>query len=55
MRRRGATVVVSNAFHDDIIALFGDMQVFAIGRPSTLAGDVSKRSRVTEALFVGAP
>lgn len=55
LKSLGATVIVSNAFHDDVMALYGDFDVFAIGRPSTLAGDVSKRSRVTEALFVGAP
>jgi DNA adenine methylase len=55
LRGLGATVVVSNAFHDDLLALYGEFDIFAVGRPSTLAGDVSKRSRVTEALFVGAP
>jgi DNA adenine methylase len=50
---RGAHVLVSNADHDDVIALFSDFQHVAFSRSSTLASDSTKRGKVQEALFVG--
>lgn len=48
---RGAHVLVTNAFHSDVIDLYGDFNLIAIDRASTLASNARKRSRVSEALF----
>lgn len=51
----GVTVLVSNADHDDIRALYEGFSVHEISRFSTLASDPGKRTRVTEAVFKGNP
>lgn len=48
---RGAYVIVSNADHPDVIALFEGFQTSSLERSSTLASNPAKRGRVTEALF----
>lgn len=48
---RGAHVLVTNAFHSDVIDLYNDFNLIPINRASTLASNAAKRSRVTEALF----
>jgi DNA adenine methylase len=49
---RGVHVLVSNADHADVAALFSCFQKFELERASTLASDPRRRGRVTEALFV---
>ncbi|MGE0500061.1 MAG: DNA adenine methylase [Rhizobiaceae bacterium] len=51
LANKGAYVVVSNALHPDIVALYSDFSVTELERSSTLASDSSKRGRVKEALF----
>ena len=48
---RGAHVLVTNAFHSDVLDLYRDFNMMPLSRASTLASNVSKRGRVTEALF----
>jgi DNA adenine methylase len=48
---RGVHVLVTNAFHDDVLALYGDFQIRPLHRRSTIASSASKRSTVTEALL----
>jgi DNA adenine methylase len=50
--RRGAHVLVSNADHDDVVALFAQFRHVPFSRSSTLASDATKRGQVREALFV---
>ena len=50
--RKGAHVVISNADHDDVVALFADFHHVPFARSSTLASDTAKRGRVREALFM---
>ncbi|WP_295707515.1 Dam family site-specific DNA-(adenine-N6)-methyltransferase [uncultured Brevundimonas sp.] len=49
---RGVHVIVSNADHADIIALYDDFRLVQLERPSTLASNAAKRGRITEAMFV---
>lgn len=49
--RRGAHVIVTNAYHDDIVDLYADFNLATISRASTLAANPEKRGRVSEALF----
>jgi len=49
---RGVHVIVSNADHADVIALYEDFRLVQLERPSTLASNATKRGRVTEAMFV---
>ncbi|MGX1586482.1 DNA adenine methylase [Brevundimonas diminuta] len=49
---RGVHVIVSNADHADVIALYDDFRLVQLERPSTLASNAAKRGRVTEAMFV---
>lgn len=49
--RRGVRVVVSNAEHEDIAALYRGFAQASLRRASTLASDSSKRGPTTEALF----
>jgi DNA adenine methylase len=49
---RGVHVIVSNADHADVIALYDDFRLIQLERPSTLASNAAKRGRVTEAMFV---
>lgn len=53
LRQRGCHVLVTNAMHADLVALFPNFSAHKIARRSTLAAAVSKRGAVTEALFVG--
>jgi DNA adenine methylase len=48
---RGAHVLVTNAFHSDVIDLYEGFTVLPIDRASTLASSPAKRSRVSEALL----
>jgi DNA adenine methylase len=51
--QRGATVVVSNADHDSLHELYGEIADFKrLTRPSVISGTSAARGRVTEALFV---
>jgi DNA adenine methylase len=47
----GVHVLVTNAFHNDVIDLYEGFQVTPLHRPSTIASSASKRGRVTEALL----
>ena len=47
----GAHVLVTNAFHRDVIDLYDGFNVASIDRASTLASNATKRSRVGEALL----
>lgn len=49
---RGVHVIVSNADHADVIALYDEFRVVQLERPSTLASNAAKRGRITEAMFV---
>jgi DNA adenine methylase len=51
--RRGCTVVVSNADHHSIDALYHGFKRFRIERPSVIAAASQFRKAVTESLFVG--
>ena len=48
---RGAHVLVTNAFHQDLIDLYEGFNLMTINRSSTLASISAKRGRVNEALF----
>jgi DNA adenine methylase len=48
---RGAHVLVTNAFHSEVIDLYNGFNVTPIDRASTLASSSAKRSRVNEALL----
>jgi DNA adenine methylase len=52
---RGAHVVVSNAHHDEVIALYEGFQVRPLDRASTIAANSAKRGRVREAIFWKGP
>lgn len=47
----GVHVIVSNADHTDVAALYQGFRMTTLSRPSTLASDPTRRGRVTEALF----
>lgn len=47
----GAHVIVTNALHDDVIALYQGFQTRSLDRSSTLASATSARGRVQEAIF----
>ncbi|WP_194943598.1 Dam family site-specific DNA-(adenine-N6)-methyltransferase [Brevundimonas sp. SPF441] len=49
---RGVHVIISNADHADVVALYEGFRLVQLERPSTLASNASKRGRVTEAMFV---
>lgn len=49
---RGATVVVSNAYHREIRNLYDGFEAVALGRNSVLCADSSKRRPVKEYLFI---
>lgn len=53
LRKKGCHVVVTNALHDDVIALYPKFKVEILGRYSTLAGDKTRRVPVKEALLIG--
>jgi DNA adenine methylase len=48
---RGCKVAVTNADHASIRKLYGFTQYRSIARASVIAGDPSKRAKITEALF----
>jgi DNA adenine methylase len=48
----GATVIVSNANHEDVLRLFSGFELFEVGRSSTLAPSRSARTRVSEAMLL---
>lgn len=49
--RRGVRVIVTNADHEAVIALYSGFSVRQISRKSTLAGDTTKRRDVTEVVI----
>lgn len=51
----GVTVLISNADHEDVRALYEGFSMHEISRYSTLASDPTKRAKVTEAIFKGVP
>ncbi|WP_448235560.1 DNA adenine methylase [Microbacterium paulum] len=53
--RRGATVLVTNAHHDSVTALYPDFETVVIERASTLAASKEKRGRTSEVLMIGRP
>lgn len=50
---RGATVLVTNANHPDVLALYPTFEQHVLNRASTLAASSAKRGPTTEALLVG--
>jgi DNA adenine methylase len=48
---RGAHVIVTNAHHDDVLALYPGFSVKSLSRASTLASNSAKRRRVREAVI----
>lgn len=55
LRKKGCHVVITNALHNDVIALYPKFAIKTIERNSTLAGNKSCRGPVKEALFIGRP
>jgi len=53
LRKKGCKVLVTNAFHKDIVNLYPKFELKALTRHSTLAGDKLRRGKVKEALFIG--
>jgi DNA adenine methylase len=51
----GVTVIVSNADHDEIRALYPSFDYHQLGRYCPISGTSEGRRHVTEALFVGTP
>ncbi len=52
LARAGATVVVSNADHDDIVQLYGPTRVYRLDRMSVLCPASEKRKATTELLLL---
>ncbi len=52
---RGASVVVSNAHHDELLRLYEGFQASELQRTSCISGKTHARGRVREYLFVGRP
>lgn len=50
--RLGATVIVTNAHHKDLVTLYRGFDVVQVDRSSTLASDSTRRGIVKEAVFV---
>ncbi len=48
---RGAHVIVTNAYHDDVLALYPGFSVKPLSRASTLASNSAKRRQVEEAVI----
>ncbi len=55
LTERGVNVMITNADHADVRALYPRFRRYVIERFSTLAGDMSKRVMTTEAIFCGGP
>ena len=53
LRRRGVTVIVSNAYHESVRTLYDSFDAVPVGRKSSMAADASKRRLVEEYIFVG--
>ena len=51
LRKRGVHVMVSNAEHEAIIALYPNFRVGSVTRRSTLASSIAARKQITEAVF----
>jgi DNA adenine methylase len=52
-KRRGAKVVLTNADHESIHALYADLgEATVVSRPSVIAGTVGSRRGTTETLFI---
>jgi DNA adenine methylase len=51
-RRRGASVLVSNAHHFEILKLYRGAQFLSLARPSTLSADPDKRREISEYLII---
>jgi DNA adenine methylase len=51
LARRGAHVIVTNAKHDDVVALYGGFMTRDFERPSTLASNVTFRRSVREVVL----
>lgn len=49
---QGTHVLVSNASHPSVSALYAGFSMYVVHRPSTLAADVRKRGTVAEAVYV---
>lgn len=52
-RLRGAHVVVTNANHPSVLALYPDFEHVVLNRASTLAASTARRGRTTEILMIG--
>jgi DNA adenine methylase len=52
---KGANVLITNAAHSDVAALYKGFGVQRFERSSTLAGDPSRRGTTSEAIFFGGP
>jgi DNA adenine methylase len=52
LARRGAVVIVSNAYHSDIFDVFRPRQHFVLKRNSLLCPDIAKRRAVQEVVMV---
>lgn len=51
----GANVLVTNADHEDVQALYKDFSYSRIVRSTTLASNIEKRGNTSEAVFFGGP
>lgn len=52
---RGASVIATNALHNDLVDLYDGFQVRTLERASTIASSAAKRSRTQEAIFWKVP
>lgn len=52
LSRIGATVIVTNAFHDEVLELFPDFERAEVTRSSTIASSTRARGQVAEAILV---
>jgi DNA adenine methylase len=55
LRRKGVTVIVTNAFHKEIRCLYRDAIVHEVDRPSTLCPSPEKRRQTKEYVFLLKP
>ena len=53
LRKKGCKVLITNAYHKDIVKLYPKFELKTLTRHSTLAGDTLRRGKVKEALFIG--
>jgi DNA adenine methylase len=52
---RGASVIVTNAHHKDVIDLYDGFSIRALGRSSTIAASSARRTKTQEAVFWRVP